>query len=302
MAVEVASAIGGEIVGCDALQVYRGLDAATAKPGAGARERIRHWLIDVADPRSDYSAAEYVREADAAIAAIRTSGRVPVIVGGTGMYLRALLKGIVPAPARDEGTRARLRALVDRFGAVRLHRLLTSLDPVSAERIAPADAQRIVRALELAFDPEETWSARLAREGTWSRPGERYAALKIGIDLDRSALSDRLSGRVDRFFAAGLPGEVRRLLDAGVPETANALKGIGYRQVLRALQDGVDPDAVREAVSIATRQYAKRQRTWFRKEPGLIWLDAGIGVERLKARIVESWTAFATPGPAAAPC
>lgn len=279
------------MVGCDALQVYRGLDAATAKPSAKDRERVPHWLLDIADPRRDYSLAEYVRDADAAIAAILARGSVPVVVGGAGMYLRGLLKGIVAAPARDEALRARLNAQIARFGARRVHRLLATLDPATAQRVPPEDGQRIVRALELALVSGETWSATLARSGTWSGGQERYRALKFGLDLDREALASRLAARVGTFFDADLPGEVERLLALGVPESANAFKGIGYREILRARSEGRDPAALREAIVVATRQYAKRQRTWFRKEPGVVWLDASVGIDALVATVVGAWKA-----------
>lgn len=284
--------MGGEIVGCDALQVYRGFDTGTAKPKAGERERVPHWLVDVADPRSAYTLADYVRDADAAIAAIRNRGSVPVVAGGTGMYLRGLLKGIVAAPLPDPELRSRLKRMAARFGAPRLHRLLARLDPETAERLRPEDAQRVTRALELALPDGETWSVRLARSGTWAREGERYRALKIGLELDRSLLAARLADRVDAFFAADLPGEVERLLASGVPETANAFLAIGYREILRARADRRDPETAREAIVAATRRYAKRQRTWFRGEPGLVWMDAARGIDALSLAVVEAWRAF----------
>ena len=302
LAVAVAELLRGEIVGCDALQVYRGLDAATAKPSLDECERVPHWLIDIADPRSDYSVANYVRDADAAIAAILARGRVPIVVGGTGMYLRGLLKGIVAAPPRDEALRARLRALVARFGAPRVHRLLARLDAVSAARVRPEDAQRVVRALELALPRGETWSAKLKRAGTWGREDERYRALKFGLELDRELLARRIAARVDAFFPTDLEAEVERLLDAGVPKTANAFKGIGYREIVTARSEGRDPKEARDAIVVATRQYAKRQRTWFRKEAGLVWLDAGAGFETSRARIVDAWNTFSGRGGAVSPC
>lgn len=287
----MAALLGGEIVGCDALQVYRGFDAATAKPTPGERARVPHWLLDVADPRVAYTLADYVRDADAAIAAIRGRGAVPVIVGGTGMYLRGLLKGIVPAPLPDPALRARLRGMASRFGSPRLHRLLVRLDPASAARLSPQDAQRVTRALELALPPGDTWSARLARSGTWAAAGERYGALKFGLEVDREVLSARLAARVDAFFAADLEGEVARLLAEGVPETANAFAGIGYREVLRARTERSEHATVREAILHATRRYAKRQRTWFRGEPGLVWLDGAAGVPALASSIAGAWHA-----------
>jgi tRNA dimethylallyltransferase len=285
----VAEALGGEIVGCDALQVYRGLDAGTAKPSAAERRVVRHWLVDVADPRRDYSLADYVGEADGAIASIAAAGRVPIVVGGTGMYLRGLLKGIVALPPRDETLRARLHALVARRGPERVWRILAARDPGTARRVPPGDRQRVVRALELVFTEGPLWSERLGREGSWAASAERYRALKFGIDLERRALVDRLADRVDAFFAAGLVEEVEALLASGLPPTVNALKAIGYREIVEALAAGKDPDGTRAAVAAATRRYAKRQRTWFRREENVTWLDAGEGEERLAARIVSAW-------------
>jgi tRNA dimethylallyltransferase len=298
----VARRLGGEIVGCDALQVYRGFDAATAKPSSADRRAIRHWLIDVADPREDYSLARFIVDADRAIADIAGRGLVPVIAGGTGMYLRGLLKGIVPASPRDPGLRARLHRLVTRHGAKRLHRFLRRVDAASADRVPPEDTQRVVRALELALASDSTWSASLARHGTWERENERYRALKFGVDLDRDLLSARLSRRVDGFFAAGLRDEVTRLLAQGVPPAANAFKAIGYRQVLRALDTPAEPERLREEIVVATRQYAKRQRTWFRKEPGMIWLDGAMDLDALTGKIAAMWTASGTAGNAGSPC
>jgi len=300
--VAVAQRLGGEIVGCDALQVYRGLDAATAKPSREERAAVRHWLIDVADPGRDYSLAAYVDDADAAIADIASRGLVPIVAGGTGMYLRGLLKGIVAAPPRDEALRARLRGLTARFGAPRLHRLLARLDPATAMRIRPEDAQRIVRALELALPAGELWSQRLQREGTWTQAGERYRAMKFAVDCDRELLASRLAARVDAFLAAGLAHEVAALLEAGVPATANAFKGIGYREVLRALVEGGDPEAARDAIVVATRHYAKRQRTWFRKEPGLVWLDGALGIPALAARIAAAFAGSRAGGVSESAC
>jgi tRNA dimethylallyltransferase len=296
IAVSLAASIGGEIVGCDALQVYRGLDAATAKPGADDRRRVPHWVVDVADPRRDYSLADYVRDADAAIAAIAGRGRVPVVVGGSGMYLRGLLKGLVAAPPRDEALRRRLTALARRFGSARLWRVLRRRDPGSAARVGPGDVQRIVRALELALASGPTWSERLLREGTWSRPAERYRALKFGLDLGRDVLAARLEDRVQAFFAAGLLEETSALLAAGVPPSANAFKAIGYREVVQALAAGDEPSLrLREAIVAATRRYAKRQRTWFRSEPGVTWLDADERQDALVLRIANAWRAWTAP-------
>ena len=285
----VARTLGAEIIGCDAVQLYRGLDTATAKATPAEREQVPHHLVDVADPRRDLSLADYVRAAEKAILEITERGRVPLIVGGTGLYLRGLMRGIVPAPPRDPVLRQRLRAMATRFGPARLHRWLGRLDPASAARLPGADTQRIVRALEIALGGRGTWSERLMREGTWKRGAERFDSLKIGLDMDRRLLDGKLRDRVNAFFAAGLVEEVRDLLAAGVQREANAFKAIGYREVLSALETAQDPRQVVEEVFRNTRRYAKRQRTWFRKEPDVIWLDASQGPRVLSERIVGLW-------------
>jgi tRNA dimethylallyltransferase len=182
--------------------------------------------------------------------------------------------------------------MASRWGLPRLHRWLRRLDPQSASRIAAEDGQRMVRALELALTGELTWSERLRAHGTWDADRDRYRALKIGLDLDRERLARRIDARVERFFELGLIDEVHRLLQAGVPEHANAFKAIGYREVLDALERGTPPEQTREEILRNTRRYAKRQRTWFRKEPGVVWLDAGRERSALVERVVELWLEF----------
>jgi tRNA dimethylallyltransferase len=225
--------------------------------------------------------ADYVREAERIVSDIGARGLVPIVVGGTGMYLRGLLRGIVDTPPRDDRLRARLRAIAARRGSPRLHRWLERLDPGSAGRIAPGDTQRVVRAMELALSGDATWSEKLREEGSWAGGEERYRTLKIGLDIDRQALNRRIDDRVVRFMEAGLVDEVERLLREGVPPGANAFKAIGYREVLAARGACFDAAAVTAEIQRNTRRYAKRQRTWFRKEPGVIWLDAAEGLDRL---------------------
>jgi len=285
----LAERIGAEIVGCDALQVYRGFDVATAKPTVEERRQVPHHLVDAIDPRTDYSVADYVGEAESVVADIEARGRVPLIVGGTGMYLRGFLRGIVDAPPRDDALRRRLRSMASRFGSARLHRWLSGLDPVSAGRLAPRDTQRVVRALEISLSGGSSWSRRLAERGTWATGRERYRCLKFGLEMDRARLVERIERRVDRFFEAGLVDEVRDLLRRGVPPTANAFKAIGYREVLAAIRSGDDPESVREAVKRATRQYSKRQRTWFRKEPAVEWVDASADRQGVADELAKRW-------------
>jgi tRNA dimethylallyltransferase len=288
-ALAVARGLDGEIVGCDAIQVYRGLDVGTAKVSARERGVVPHHLIDVADPTAAFTLADYVREAEVSIGSIVGRGKVPIIVGGTGLYLRGLMRGIVAAPPADPELRRRLRAMAARFGAERLHRWLARVDPASAERLAPTDVQRTTRALEIALGGETTWSDQLRDEGTWSGGEERYDSLKVGLDLDVATLDARLDERVDRFYEAGLVREIRELLAAGVPREAGAFKAIGYREVLEAIDAGRNPFEAREAIARNTRRYSRRQRSWFRNEPDVVWLDAVQDPESLAERIVEMW-------------
>jgi tRNA dimethylallyltransferase len=288
----LAERIGGEVVGCDALQVYRGFDAATAKPSATERQRVPHHLIDHSDPGRDFTLADYVRQAEQVIAAIHERGRVPLVVGGTGLYLRGLLRGIVDAPARDVGLRERLSAMAARFGVERLHRWLGDVDPPSALRLAPGDRQRVIRALELALSGEMTWSERLHRDGSWATGRERYRALKLGLEMERDRLNRRLDERVGRFFASGLVDEVRDLLRRGVPRESNAFRAIGYREVLEALEQGIEPSEVIPDVQRNTRRYAKRQRSWFRGEPGVVWVDAMRRTGEIIEEITDRWAQF----------
>ena len=280
-------------MGFDAVQVYRGLDAATAKPPREQRERVRHHVLDCIDPRTDFSLAAFLALAEQALDEIRSRRAPAILAGGTGLYLRGLLRGIVPAPPRDARLRARLHALAERRGPAALHRLLARIDPESARRLSPSDAQRVARAVEFGLLAGEPFSARLAGTGTWASGRERFATLKVGLTLERAELYARLDRRVEAFFAGGLVEEVERLLVAGLPPGANALKAIGYREVAAALASGGDPRAVVEDVKRNTRRYAKRQLTWFRGEPEVVWFDAGAGIPPLVDAVLARWRGVA---------
>ena len=268
LAVALAERLGGEVISADAFAVYRGLDIGTAKPGPAERRRVPHHLIDVADPRERYSAGMFVRDADAAIAAILARGRRAVVVGGTMFYVRALLRGLFPEPPKDEALR---RALEEEWrrdpAAVRAR--LAALDPEAAARVAPTDRQRILRAVEVA-----TAAGRPMTE-LWREhplPARRHPARLLGIAPPRSDLHARIAARVEGMFARGLLDEVRGLLVSGVPRGAHALKAIGYRECCRALDGEWTAEQARERTAAATRQLAKRQLTWLRGAAGIEWL------------------------------
>jgi tRNA dimethylallyltransferase len=269
-ALDLCGRHAGEIVSVDSMQVYRGLDAATSKPTAAERARAPHHGVDLAEPGDDFSMGDFVRAAERAIAGIIRRGRLPVLVGGTGLYLRALLRGMAAAPRRDARLRQRLLDRAARRGVPALHRLLTRLDPESAARLGPRDRQRLVRALEVRIATGRPLSAVLRDEPFGA---ERYDAVKIGLDMDRQALYARIDARVDRFFAAGLVDEVRRLLGAGRPPAANAFKAIGYREVAAHLHGTIDLEEAKALTRRNTRRYAKRQMTWFRRETGVLWFS-----------------------------
>jgi tRNA dimethylallyltransferase len=288
LALALAPLLDAEIVGCDAFQVYREFDIGTAKPTPAERARVPHHLVDVQDPCVSFTLGEYVSRADAAIRAIHGRGRVPIVVGGTGLYLRGLLRGVLELPTFDPATRARLRGILSRGGAERLHRWLTRVDPASAARIAAHDTARILRAVELACAGDGLWSERLRSEGTWRSGSERYPTLKIGLRVDRPELNSRLDRRVDRFFEAGWVDEVRRLA-IGRPTDVGAFRAIGYREIRLCLEQGRDPEEAREAIKRKTRRYAKRQNTWFRRESDVTWIDAEVPMAQRVDRVVQLW-------------
>jgi len=273
LALDLALALKGGLISADAMQVYRGFDLGTAKPDAATRARVRHELVDMADPRHDFSAGDFVRAADRAVSRLREEGLRPIMVGGTGFYIRAFLRGLFPGPRRSESLRERLRARAGSHGPAYLLRMLARLDPDSADRLGAGDTQRVIRALEVVLLSGETLSRQLARDGggIWERP-ERYDAVKIGVHVEKARLVARLEVRAQVFFDAGLVEEVRRLLAAGIPPTANAFKGIGYRESLAVVRGEYSEAEARRRTVIATRQYAKRQMTWFRRESNLHWL------------------------------
>ncbi|MBI3448000.1 MAG: tRNA (adenosine(37)-N6)-dimethylallyltransferase MiaA [Acidobacteria bacterium] len=286
LALAIARRFGGEIVGADSAQVYRGLDAATGKPPRADREAIPHHLIDVADPAVDFSAGDYARLAQDAIARVAAGGRPAVVVGGTGLYVRALLRGLTDLPRRDASARAALKAWAGRRDEGALHRMLQALDPAAARALPGKDTQRIVRAIEVVLSTGRPYSALVAAQPF---AGDRYDAIKVGITAPREVLSRRIDGRVDAFFGEGdLVAEVRGLLASGVPAAANALKALGYREVMAHLRGGGDLPATMALVKRNTRRYAKRQLTWFRREPDVIWYEFRERPEERFAEIVDA--------------
>lgn len=270
-ALRACERFGGELVSVDSMQVYRGLEAATSKPTAEERARVPHHGIDLADPGQDFSMGDFVRAAERAIEGIQSRGRLPVLVGGTGLYLRGLLRGVAEAPRRAPRLRARLDSLARRRGVPWLHRMLRRVDPATASRLPERDRQRIARALEVFFTARRPLSS-LIGESPFGE--DRYEAVKIGLSMRREDLHRRIDARVGGFFERGLVEEAGRLLSAGCPPSANAFKALGYREAISVLRG---ERTLEDAVALTrrnTRRYAKRQWTWFRKEPGVVWFEA----------------------------
>lgn len=276
LAIEMARQLRGEIVSCDALQVYRELDVGTAKVRPEAQRGIPHHLLGVIPPTEEFSAAEYIARAAPVIEDIAARGRVPVVVGGTGLYLRALLRGLFEGPGRLPAIRARLSRFAERRGTPALHRLLTRWDPVSAERIHPNDRVRLERALEVRIGTGRPMSELMAER---TSPVAGFEAILVGLEPTRSALAQRIERRVARMFDAGFATEVRELVER-YGEDVPAFKAIGYREALAYVSGKIDLRRAQELIVTATLQYAKRQMTWFRREEGLEWF-AGSGDDPL---------------------
>jgi tRNA dimethylallyltransferase len=270
VALRLARELGGEIVSCDSLQVYRGLDIGSAKASADERAAVPHHLLDVVEPDALFSAAEYARLARVAVAGIAARGRVPIVAGGTGLYLRALLFGLFEGPARDEPFRARLAAFAARRGGERLHRLLARVDPESAARIPAADAVRIVRALEVF---RATGRPLTAHHRGGSPALEGFRVHVVGIAPPRDVLRAAVVRRTDEMLARGLLAEVRGLLDRGYAPDLRPLQAIGYRQAVDVVLGRRDEAAARRDIVAATMQYAKRQLTWFRHQTDASWSE-----------------------------
>jgi tRNA dimethylallyltransferase len=266
----LAERFTGEIIACDSTAVYRGLDIGTDKLPIDQQRGIPHHLIDVAAPTETYSAARYAADTAAVVRAIAARGRLPILVGGTGLYYRALVRGLFPGPARDEALRARLDRVALRRGVLALHRWLGRVDPASADRIQPRDQKRLVRALEVYLLTGRPLTDHFSE--TLS-PIAGCAVLALGLNLPRPLLRERVSRRVDGQFARGVVAEVRALIAAGVPASAHAFSGLVYRQVGELLQGVRDEPATRELIVRENMRYARRQLLWFRKEPTVRWVD-----------------------------
>ena len=279
LSLELATRFHGEIVNCDSVAMYREFRIGTAKPTPQEQSRAPHHLFDVIDPKSYTTAGEYARQAREVIREISTRRALPIVVGGTGLYLRALIDGLFPGPARSEMLREKLRVRASEKGTQHLHRILQRLDDASAARIRANDVPKVIRAIEVCL------IARKPMSDQWERGRDSLAGfriLRIGLNPDRKQLYDRINERVHRMFDAGLVEETENLLQK-YGETARPLSSIGYKQVAQLIKEEFDREGAIRHVQQAHRNYAKRQMTWFRRESEVKWI-AGFGDQ---AEVIE---------------
>ena len=273
LAVSLAERLGGEVIACDSTQVYRGFDIGTAKPSTAERRGIAHHMIDVVSPDDIFSAGEYRNRALEVLADLRRRHRLPIFTVGTGLYFRALMEGLADAPTRSDQLRARLNETAAKRGGPHLHKILRRLDSATAKRISPNDRQKLVRALEVCLLTGKplTELHRAGREGL-----RGYAPLKIGLNPARQALYARIERRVSLMLDQGWSREVAKLIAEGARVDAKPFEFIGYRELRARAETGGPFSNTVEAIAQATRRYAKRQLTWFRRESGVQWF-AGFG-------------------------
>jgi tRNA dimethylallyltransferase len=275
LAVSLAERLGGEVVACDSTQVYRGFDIGTAKPSAAERRAIPHHMIDVVSPAHVFTAGEYRKRTLEVLADLRRRHQLPIFTVGTGLYFRALMEGLADAPTRSEQLRARLNAIEAKRGGAHLHRILHRLDVAAAERISPNDRQKLVRALEVCLLAGRPMT-ELHQAGRQALQG--YAAIKIGLSPPRQALYERIGKRVRQMLDGGWSREVAALVEGGAPATAKPFEFIGYRELRACAETGQPLANAIDAIAQATRRYAKRQLTWFRRESDIHWVT-GFGDE-----------------------
>ncbi len=285
----IAERFNGEIINCDSTAVYRGFDIGTDKVPVEARRGIPHHLIDIADPTDEYTAAQFARDAAAVIERLHAKGTLPILVGGTGFYYRALTRGLFPGPGKDALLRTRLERVAERKGVEALHRLLTRVDADSGARIQRRDRKRIIRALEVYFQTGKPLTAHF--EDTVSPLPPDVTVGAIALRMPAAWLTERLARRVDEQFEAGLLDEIRALLAAGVPPNARPFGGLVYRQAMEHLRGFRDEASTRALIAQENRKYARRQLIWFRKEPNLVWFDGPGTNAEVQASVIRELTA-----------
>ena len=285
----LAERLGGEVMACDSTQLYKGFDIGTAKPGLAERRGIPHHLIDVLTPEEEATAGGYRQMAIRVLEDLRRRTRIPIFTVGTGLYLRALVEGLADVPQRSEELRARLRSSIENHPRGHLHRVLRRLDAEASRKIAPSDEQKLIRAIEVCLLAKRPLS-EVHRSGRVPLQGWRL--LKIGLRPPREALYERIHARANAMFAQGWMDEVRALMDSGLPENAKPFDFIGYRELRAVLGGSMTMEEARSAIQQATRRYAKRQMTWFRREPGVHWCEGFGSDPRIQEEALQRASEF----------
>ena len=270
-AIEIAKAVDAEIINCDSMQVYRGFDIGTDTISRDRMEDIPHHLLNIIEPDTQFTAADFVRHAVGAITAIHEAGKLPIITGGTGLYLQALIEGLFPDGGKDPDVRRSLEKERESLGLEALWQQLSEVDPVYARKIGPRDGVRIIRALEIYRTTGIPFSRHLPKTRSAVK---NFNVLQIGLRMDRNLLYTRIEHRVDRMFSEGIVEETKALLDRGVPPESPPFRALGYKHVVAFLEGKINEEEAIELTKRDTRRYSKRQMTWFRKKKDILWFDA----------------------------
>jgi len=293
LAIQLAEQFSGEIVSCDSVALYRHFDIGTAKPGREQRALVPHHLLDIAEPDEPFTAGEYARQARAIIHEIARRGRLPIVVGGTGLYLRALLEGLFPGPQRSEQLRERLRERAAESGPSYLHKLLTRLDPAAAAKVHSNDVPKLIRAIEVCLTSSAPISELWQQRGR--DPLRGFAVLRVGLSPPREQLYERINQRAQHMFDSGLVEETKLLLERYASKGVMPLESLGYKQAAQFLRGEATREQAIAAAQQGHRNYAKRQMTWFRREPDVVWLE-GFGdapeIAEQAAKLVSSRITF----------
>jgi tRNA dimethylallyltransferase len=285
LSLALAERFEGEIVNCDSVAMYCEFDLGTAKPTLSERSRAPHHLLDCVEPTNPITAGEYARQTRQVLGEIKARGRLPILVGGTGLYLRALLEGLFPGPQRSEELRERLRERAGSRGSNYLHRMLRRLDPAAAEKIHANDMAKLIRAIEVCLASRQRMTELWQQRGR--EPLRGFRILRLGLDPDRQALYDRINRRAQQMFDAGLIEETQRLLEK-YGDAARPLSSLGYKQAVQFLRGELTREQAVQAAQQAHRNYAKRQMTWFRRESEVHWLS-GFGDDEQVQETATSW-------------
>jgi tRNA dimethylallyltransferase len=292
LSLALAERFGGEIVNCDSVAMYREFEIGTAKPTPSERGRAPHHLLDCVAPNSHITAGDYARQARLVLDEIKTRGRLPILVGGTGLYLRALLEGLFPGPQRSEELRERLRERVESRGSNYLHSILCRLDPAAAKKIHANDTPKLIRGIEVCLASRQKMTELWQQHGR--EPLRGFRVLRLGLDPDRQALYDRINRRAQEMFESGLVEETRRLLEK-YGTAAGPLGSLGYKQAAQFLVGELTREQALQAAQQAHRNYSKRQMTWFRREPEVHWLRGfGDDAQIQQEAMVRTEAALAT--------